>query len=70
MTMSLRLSLCVSCVHHEGATCTAFPNGIPEAIAYGGDHTVPVDGDHGVRYEQLPGDEARKQFELWRDFTP
>lgn len=32
--------------------CEAFPDGIPDSIAYGDDlHLVPVPGDHGIIYE-------------------
>jgi len=33
------------------ACCEAFPNGIPDAIARGFDHTKPYKGDHGIRFE-------------------
>lgn len=34
-------------------TCVAFPDGIPDFIAYGDDlHLTPVPGDHGVTYEK------------------
>jgi len=33
--------------------CKAFPNGIPDEIAYGdNDHTTPFDGDNGIMYEK------------------
>jgi hypothetical protein len=38
----------------EGDTvpfCEAFPDGIPDAIAEGFDHSKPYRGDHGIRYE-------------------
>ncbi len=32
--------------------CEAFPEGIPEEIAYGSNpHTSPFPGDHGIRFE-------------------
>jgi len=35
--------------------CTAFPDGIPDAIAYGPiPHTRPYQGDHGIQYEKGP----------------
>lgn len=50
------------CVHFRGAegdepkqvvTCDAFPDGIPEEIAYGdNDHTEPYPGDGGIQYER------------------
>ena len=37
----------------ERVVCEAFPDGIPEEIAYGDNkHTGPVKGDHGIRYEE------------------
>lgn len=55
------------CVHFRGVkgteeedqrvVCDAFPNGIPEEIAYGKNlHTKPVSGDHGIRFELKIGD--------------
>jgi len=33
--------------------CKAFPDGIPDVIAYGDDpHTSPYPGDNGIRYER------------------
>ena len=45
---------CMTCAHYQGGlTCKAFPDGIPPAILRGEeDHTQPIAGDHGVRYEQ------------------
>ena len=32
--------------------CEAFPDGIPDEIAYGDNpHTSPFPGDHGIRFE-------------------
>lgn len=37
----------------ERCVCDAFPEGIPEAIAYGKDlHLIAVPGDHGIIFEQ------------------
>lgn len=49
------VSQCVTCKHKSttGATCTAFPNGIPEQIlTNASDHTKPYPGDNGIRYER------------------
>ena len=53
------------CVHLTGVqgedefnqriVCKAFPNGIPDEIAYGDNpHTSPFPGDHGIQYELDP----------------
>jgi hypothetical protein len=35
--------------------CKAFPDGIPDVIAYGdNDHSLPFEGDHGVQYARKP----------------
>ena len=57
------------CVHFQGVRrkgedettevvyCSAFPNGIPEEIAYGNNpHTKPFIGDNGIRFEKEEGD--------------
>jgi hypothetical protein len=37
----------------ERVICKAFPEGIPDEIAYGKNkHTKPFEGDNGIRYEQ------------------
>jgi hypothetical protein len=33
--------------------CDAFPNGIPDAITNGRDHSKPYRGDHGIRFQPL-----------------
>lgn len=51
------------CIHFVGAkgkkeidqvvVCTAFPDGIPDDIAYGDNlHLEPVDGDNGIQFEE------------------
>lgn len=55
-----QISLCVSCVHKHttGATCKAFPNGIPDAILTGEhDHHKPYKGDKNIQYKAI---EAKK----------
>jgi len=54
----LEISLCAYCIHkHEdGATCEAFPDGIPDDILLmKEDHHKPVEGDHGIRFEARSG---------------
>jgi len=37
----------------EFVFCKAFPDGIPDEIAYGNnDHSMPFPGDHGIQYEK------------------
>jgi len=37
----------------ETNNCEAFPDGIPDAIAYGDDnHTKPFPGDNGIQFEE------------------
>lgn len=37
----------------EFVICRAFPNGIPDAIAYGTNkHTKPFPGDNGIHFEK------------------
>jgi hypothetical protein len=39
----------------ERVVCVAFPDRIPDEIAYGSEmHVSPYPGDNGVQYEQLP----------------
>lgn len=49
----LRSDTCERCTHHRGAkTCTAFPEGIPDALwsAYRG-HREPYPGDNGIQFQ-------------------
>lgn len=39
----------------ERVVCAAFPEGIPDEIAYGDNpHTKPYPGDRGIQYEKSP----------------
>jgi hypothetical protein len=51
---------CPTCLHFIGyddnniPRCHAFPQGIPGEIMTGYvDHTKPVEGDNGIRYEKI-----------------
>lgn len=38
----------------EIISCSAFPNGIPDDIAYGENkHEYPVGGDNGIQYKRI-----------------
>lgn len=58
-------SQCLECKHFLGSTkgrlglrCEAFPDGIPDGVAAGViDHTKPIKGDHGIRFEKRGGGE-------------
>lgn len=65
--------LCIGCKHRRtletaegiGGTCTAFPEGIPEAILEGADHRLPFPGDGEVRFELEPGfDDVVEVYDL------
>lgn len=52
----LKLSQCVFCVHEGGASCAAFPGGIPmEILTNEFDHRQPYPGDGGIRFEPREG---------------
>jgi hypothetical protein len=56
----LEISPCLSCVHKHttGATCTAFPTGIPDDILLTRhDHRTRYKGDHGIRYQAVADEE-------------
>lgn len=49
---------CNKCLHYyrdkQGATCAAFPSGIPDAILTGeNDHRKSYLGDRGIRFEPV-----------------
>jgi len=46
-------SICDSCTRRRTAvTCDAFPDLIPiEICTLGGDHRMPVEGDHGLQWD-------------------
>jgi hypothetical protein len=50
--------ICGICKHFRGPwTCDAFPKRIPnEIIESKHDHREPYPGDHGIRFEPLPGE--------------
>lgn len=74
MTSATGPVICDGCVHldrtwrqrrqvDELDRCTAFPGGIPGEISLGGfDHRQPFEGDRGIRFELLPGEEDELAF--------
>lgn len=70
---------CARCRHFRrdlpGATCAAFPEGIPRVILLNEhDHRAPYPGDHGVRWEPGPGetwdDHPGTRPHIWRPGDP
>ena len=54
--MSLDDGRCNQCkyINNNGATCKAFPGGIPEEILRGQHkHERPYKGDNGIRFEPI-----------------
>lgn len=48
----------------DRATCSAFPDGIPVTIIYGGfDHRQPHPGDNGIRFLAADHPLARRRLE-------
>jgi hypothetical protein len=65
---SLVPSLCNACTRLRtgGATCDAYPGGIPQAmLTQLGDHRTARAGDQGLRFVQLGGADAAAAFDLW-----
>ncbi len=59
-------AICIACdrlrFRQAGGYCEAFPDGIPDDIAFGmHDHREPHDGDHGIRFKLRPGFERDLQ---------
>jgi hypothetical protein len=58
-------TICARCVHlvwKPGRRCTAFPEGIPLPIWLGEhDHRTPYPGDHGIQFERITIEEARRR---------
>ena len=53
---------CLRCTHYQGDNkCAAFPNGIPEGIDHGKNHTTPFEGDNGIQFEEHP-DGIRRNY--------
>ena len=66
MTKPLVGPLCMQCRHiRANWTCDASPRGIPPEIYLdrGTDHTRPVQGDHGIRFEPRPPDSLAPNFD-------
>jgi hypothetical protein len=58
-------NLCASCVHNDGPTCPAFPQGIPDDIRFwGGDHRSIWPGQEGTTVHVLK-DGAESSFDDW-----
>ena len=54
---------CPKCRHRkldveDWPQCAAFPDGIPrEILSAEHDHTEPYEGDHGIRFEPVDGEQ-------------
>lgn len=59
---------CFECAHFQGALtglprCKAFPDGIPrELMKRDAKHTMPLPGDHGLRFEQYISENERRKL--------
>jgi hypothetical protein len=69
LSQDVEISQCVYCRYWTpGGTCTAFPEGIPQAIlANEVDHREPVLGDHGVRFTPRTPDDVVQVDRLFAD---
>ncbi len=70
--MSVRFPMCQLCKHYrqDKRTCTAFPDGVPDAIYYGHhDHRRPYPGDKGILFD-LSEDAKTGRLSLWADLPP
>jgi hypothetical protein len=61
------ISICFSCARYRsGATCEAFPTGIPDELIYGlADHRTPVPGDGGITHLLHDSDQARSALDFY-----
>ena len=61
----LNASACVYCKHRiTGATCEAFPDGIPAEITLMlSDHLTPFEGDQGIQFEPIEGIEIPSRLQ-------
>ncbi|NUT31537.1 MAG: hypothetical protein HOV79_00535 [Hamadaea sp.] len=72
-------ALCFACTRLQPAAdpdtgtpvvgaCTAYPDGVPVAIALGGDHHEQRgDERDGLTFEQADSDDARRAYSDWRN---
>jgi hypothetical protein len=59
----LTVSQCTFCAHRspDATKCKAFPSGIPVKILFNKhDHTLPFEGDNGIRYQAVELGGVRK----------
>lgn len=54
---------CRECRHlRADYSCSAFPDGMPWDIVMGFDHSQPLAGDNGIRFERRPENEPAPVF--------
>ena len=59
--MTVITPVCAKCSRYhytdiEHECCDAFPEGIPKVVLEDGhDHLTPIEGDHGLLFNPLPG---------------